>query len=76
MKGEYRKFDSVTGEDIKDDIEAGSQGESTKYIEVDDVISTIDEIEIEVNEIIDAIEDDYDLKDALRLLKELKEKLY
>lgn len=76
MKSEYRKFDSVTGEDIKDDIEAGSNGENTEYVEFDDVTSMIDSVESEVDVIIDAIEDDYDLKDALRMLKELKEKLY
>ena len=76
MKSEYRKFDSVTGEDIKDDIEAGSNGENTEYVEFDYVTSMIDSVESEVDVIIDAIEDDYDLKDALRMLKELKEKLY
>ena len=76
MKSEYRNFDSVTGKDIKDDIEAGSNGENTEYVEFDDVTSMIDSIESEVDVIIDAIEDDYDLKDALRMLKELKEKLY
>ncbi len=76
MKSEYRKFDSVTGEDIKDDLDNGSGGETTEYVEFDDVTSMIDSIESEVDVIIDAIEDDYDLKDALRMLKELKEKLY
>lgn len=76
MKSEYRNFDSVTGQDIKDDIEAGSNGENTEYVEFDDVTSMIDSIESEIDVIIDAIEDDYDLKDALRMLKELKEKLY
>lgn len=46
-----------------------------EVVERNDFISAIDNIESDVNEIIDLIKD-YEVKEALEKLEELKEKLY
>lgn len=72
-KSEYRNIDILDAESIREDesISAGN-----RFIDFDDFNQRMDEIEDEVGEIIDLIEDEYDVKEALDRLKELKKKLY
>lgn len=72
-KSEYRNIDILDAESIREDesISAGN-----RFVDFDDFNIRIDEIEDEIGEIIDLIEDNYDVKEALEQLKELKKKLY
>lgn len=72
-KSEYRNIDILDAESIREDesINAGN-----RFIDFDDFNQRIDEIEDEVGEIIDLIKDEYNVKEALEKLEELKRKLY
>ncbi len=72
-KREYREIDYLEAEEIRNDEEISS---SNKFVDFDDFNNRLDEIEEELGEVIDLIEDDYDVKEALEVLKKLKDKLY
>lgn len=74
-KSEYKNFDKETAEEIKVQRENNDIADFSEYVAFDDVDSRIDEIYEDVDEIIDLVED-YDVKEALQKLKELKNKLY